>query len=76
MLLAGVGCLIVGYTLLYAGVRGVDWSQPWQLWLPGGGQPAPGANNPPGAPPNPGYNPGGPRAPDLTPLSPPGGVWA
>jgi hypothetical protein len=49
VLLLAVGCFIAGYTLLYAGIRGVDWDQPWKLLIPSGaGSGAPGA---PGAPP-------------------------
>ena len=33
-------------------------------------------NNPPGLPPNPSSNPGGPRAPDGTPLTPPNALIA
>ena len=39
MIVASAAALIAGYTLLYAGVRGIYWQDPWKLlitWFTGG----------------------------------------
>jgi hypothetical protein len=73
VLLVATGALIAGYTLLYAGVRGSHWRQPWALLI---GTAAPAT--PPGTPAHAPANtvPGGARGPDLTPANPPGSLVA
>ncbi len=60
MLLLALGALSTGYTLAYAGVRGVFWDAPWKLWTGAqAGAPSSGVPNVPGPRGESGFGPGG-----------------